>query len=279
MTLIMSLAPEEVNGYDIIDLDDLNVDMTEENCQKVISGLINLVKYDYVYTDIANDPPNEEYYGTVNLTSELEAIETKNRKYYDFYRDIKRVINKLRDLHFLFKAKNCSEKINQINNIYMCMPFSLNVRGNSSDNAEMFIEKLEKCSVFYNVRDKEFIAKHLNSSLKKINGISPFDFIQNFSKGLLSIKSKHGTFNLMLHYFNFFNIYLIPLNKTESSNIKFTFDDNQNITLNYTVVYVNNNNNEEKNSLNNYNELGLKNNKEIKWNYSTNNTASFQCKS
>ena len=237
MNLMISLAPEEIYKHEIIDLDQLNVDITEDNCQKLITSLVNLVKYNYVFTDIAKDPPNEEYYGIVDLITDLEGIEIKGRKYYDFYREVKRVINKVRDLHFNLMAKNNTENGIQMTKIIMCIPFSLNVRGDSPENAEMYMDKFVNLSEFYSEDDLNFIKNHVNKTITKINDISPFDYIQNFSKGLLSIKSKHGTFSLLLSYFNYFQLYFIPLNKTEISNIKFTFADGESVTLNYTVVY------------------------------------------
>ena len=55
---IFSLAPEEI-GINIIDIDDLNVDYSEENCRKVIDILKNIVKEIYVYDDISKNPPNK----------------------------------------------------------------------------------------------------------------------------------------------------------------------------------------------------------------------------
>lgn len=89
-----SLIPKEQIIFNAISLDDLNVDYNETLCNKVIDSLINLVSDIYIYNDIAKHPPNEDYYGKIDIIEELKKIETKDRKYYDFYRDIKRVIAK-----------------------------------------------------------------------------------------------------------------------------------------------------------------------------------------
>jgi len=123
---LYSLAPEE-NGIDVIDIDDLNVYYSEENCKKVIDILKNIVKEIYVYGDISKNPPNKTYYAEVNLTEELEAIETSNRRYFDFYRDIKRVLSKTKDIHFTFQARNYTNNNILIDNIYACVPISLYV--------------------------------------------------------------------------------------------------------------------------------------------------------
>ena len=46
----------------------------------------------------------------------------------------------MRDLHLFFTAKNYTENGTQIDKLIMCLPFSLNAKGNSSENAEIFIE-------------------------------------------------------------------------------------------------------------------------------------------
>ena len=278
INFILCLYPEQRSGMKKIDLDDLNVEFSEENCKKVINSLINLVKEDYVFTDIAKKPPNEEYYGTVDLISDFNKIETKNRKFYDFYRDIKGVINQLKDLHFLISAKNFTENIPPIDQITMCMPFSVNIRGNSSENAEMFIEKYEPCSYFYTQIELDFINEHLNSSILSINDKSPFEYIQNLSKGLFEIKSKHGSFTLNLNYFNSFPLFFMPLSKEEATNIKFTFNDGKNLIINYTPVYVFNNENKlDDNKQKNLKRIENINVNQIEWKYSTKNPKSFQC--
>ena len=222
---INSIFPEEELPLIGLDIDDLNVDYDKSKCQKVINTLITLVNEIYVYNDISKNPPNAEYYGVINLEEEFKKIETINRKYYDFYRDIKRVIAKMRDLHFYFTAKNCTENGTQIDKLIMCLPISLNNKGDSQENAKMFIEKFDECATFYPKENIKFIEEHLNIPLQSINNKSPFDFIQEFPIEFINLKSKHGIFSLMMEYFNLFPLYLLPLSKEESTNIEFLFED------------------------------------------------------
>ena len=75
----------------------------------------------------------------MNIINDFESINVKNRKYYDFYREVKRVINKLRDLHFYLIAKNCTENGIQIKQIEMCMLFHLMLKE--------IHQKMLKCSL------------------------------------------------------------------------------------------------------------------------------------
>ena len=67
-------------------IDDFNVPITKENCTIVIESLKKLFKEGYIYTDIKKNPPNKEYFGALDIIAELDAIETNDRKFYDFYR-------------------------------------------------------------------------------------------------------------------------------------------------------------------------------------------------
>ena len=234
-----SLIPKEQIIFNAISLDDLNVDYNETLCNKVIDSLINLVSDIYIYNDIAKHPPNEDYYGKIDIIEELKKIETKDRKYYDFYRDIKRVIAKTKDLHFLLSAKNFTENGILMDKIYMCFPFSLYIDGNSTENAEMYIKINPVCFTMYTEEEQQFISGHLEIPIESINNDSPFNYIQNFASEYINIKNKHGMFSIMMSYFNSFPIFLIPLSKEETTNIEFSFNDGNSITLNYSLLYLN----------------------------------------
>ena len=75
LNYIFSIIPEE-SPLVKLNIDDLNVDYNETKCQKVIDILINLTNEIYVYNDISKKPPNEDYYGVINLTDEFLQIET-----------------------------------------------------------------------------------------------------------------------------------------------------------------------------------------------------------
>ena len=283
----------------LVDLDDFNIAIEESKCKKVVDTLIYMLEEIYIFNDIAKNPPNNEYYGSIDLIKELKKIETKDRKYYDFYRDIKRTIAKLKDMHFLFSASKCIENGSCINQLSMCLPISLIIKGNSSENAKVYIQKNEDCIEFYDNTTINFINKNLENPLKTINGTDVFNFIQNFGTEFANVKGEHGRFSYYLENLHSFQVIMFPFTKNETSNIKFVFNDNQNITLDYHLLdigqklqiskefrefynkelYEQNNNMADFSLFNIYrNFVDLKNNKnEIEWKYSTKNPSGFQC--
>ena len=276
---IFSLVPDEI-GINIIDIDDLNVGYSEENCKKVIDILKYIMNEIYVFNDIYKNPPNKTFYGEVNIIEELENITTSERKYFDFYRDIKKVLAKIKDFHFFFQARNYTNNNILIDQIYACVPISLYVKGDSPENAKMYIKLYQDCNFTLTDDLTKFINEHSNIPIKEINGKLPFDFIQDFSTQYSKSKNKHATFTLVIDDFNNFLIHLLPLTKEELTNIEFTFTDNQSMILNYTL-YIQPKN-EENNDNFTFNRLGGKLNEkenvdEIEWKYSTEDKAGFQC--
>ena len=278
ITSIFTFSPE-VNDIKLVDIDEFNVNYSEEDCKKVKDIFKNIFKQIYVYNDISKDPPNETYYGIVNLTEEFDKIPTSNRKYLDFYRDIKKVIGKVKDLHFYFSAKNYTNNDIHINEIYACLPISIYVKGNTSDDAEMYIRAFNYCSFNTNEDIKQFINEHINISIKYINGIEPFKFIQDFANQYIYVKNKHAAFTFMIDYFHFFPFELIPLTKEELTDIEFTFTDGETLKLNYTVYSQK----DFENDFLNFNQISNILNRgndrdEIKWDYSTKDKLGFQCR-
>ena len=285
----------------LIDLDDFNIAIEESKCKKVVDTLIFMIEEIYIYNDISKNSPNNEYYGSFDLIKELKEIETKDRKYYDFYRDIKRKIAKLRDMHFLFTASKCIENSSCIGQLSMCLPISLIIKGNSSENAKVYIQKNEDCLEFYDNTIINFINKNLENPLESINGTDVFNFIQNFGTEFSNVKGEHGRFSYYLENLHFFQVTMFPFTKNETSNIKFVFNDSQSITLDYHLLdigqklqiskefrefynketYEQNINKDDFSLFNIYkNFVELKYNKnenKIEWKYSTKNPSGFQC--
>ena len=295
------------NNLSIIDLDDFNVNIEESKCQKVIDTLIYLMKEIYIYTDIAKFPPNKDYYGSVDIIEELNNIDIHDIKYYDFFRSIKRILAKLKDFHVRFVASKCIQNGICIENLIMCLPISLIIKGNSSENAEVYIQKNEDCLKYYDNETIDLINENLDNPLETINGTNAFDFIQNFGTQFVNMKGQHGTFSFFLENIPYFEITRFPFTKKETSNIEFIFCDGQNITLDYHILNLKEklqtskefndfynkeiieqkkiNDYAEKNSLfntyKNFIELKNNNNKneeeKIVWKYSTKNPKGFQC--
>ena len=219
-------------------IDDLNIDFSEERCKNVIDNIIKLMEEGYIYNDIIKKPPNPENFGKVNLISELNEISIKKRKYYEFFRDIRKILGKMKDGHLNIIA-NKSPNGYDLKKITMCLPFSFIVRGNSSINAQIGIKKNDDCFNYYDNKTKDFIKEHLEVNLDKINGKDPFDFIQNLQKDFNAIHNKNGQFSYNLNIAHKMSLCRNPLNRYEFENIEFIFKDGQKLYLDYYLYYLN----------------------------------------
>ena len=120
--------------------------------------------------------------------------------------------------------------------------------------------------VWRNFKDHQTVFETINANLepiKSINGQDPFDFITNIGKDYLSLKSPQGTF--VYNYFNLnnhINFYTLPLSIEDLSEFKVVYDNGQNFTIDYIVLYENKNNQMRENLGNMFpsNELKGENN-------------------
>ena len=105
--------------------------VTEEYCTEVINNVIALLKEGYVYLDFYKSPikpkANESYsIEAINLVSELEAIPWKNRKFYEFIRDIIKIVRKTGDGHLKFYPEKSPGGIN-LGLCIFSLPFKFDV--------------------------------------------------------------------------------------------------------------------------------------------------------
>ena len=273
---VYSLVENPNNYQNETDLDDFNTEIEESKCQKVIDTLKYTVKEVFIYNDIIKNPPNKDYYGSVDLIEEFSKINTQGRKYYDFFRDIKRITTKLKDGHVNFVATKCLDNGVCIDKLRMCLPFSLVIKGNSSESAEVYIQKNEDCLYYYDNSIIDFINNNLNNSLKSINNSNVFDFIQNFGVQFDNLKNAHGRFSYYLENIHNFQITAFPFTKSECSNITFVFNDDQNITLDYHLINTEQNLQSSK-QREQINDFKVENENKIQWKYSTKDSSIFQC--
>ena len=178
-------------------IDDFNVDFPEENCTHAIDSLIKLFQGGYVYTDIKKNPPNVDYFGAADIIEELKNIETSNRKYYDFFRDVKRVIGKLKDGHLSIYA-NKSPNGFYLPMMTMCLPFRFYIVGESREEAKICMTKFPSCFDFFDLKIQELVTALEGQCFKSINNTDPFDFIQNINQEFGAFYNKHSTFTYNL---------------------------------------------------------------------------------
>ena len=89
--------------------------VSEEYCNQVINNMTSILKEGYVYLDFLKAPKQpkgyDDYFPKVDLIAELNAINKTDRYFYEFYRDIEKVLEKTRDGHFYIFAKKTPNNI------------------------------------------------------------------------------------------------------------------------------------------------------------------------
>ena len=238
LTLLIFVNSINVQFVEIT-LDDINVDISEEKCVSAINSLVKLFEEGYIYTDIKKNPPNKEYFGAVDIISELKAIETKNRKYYDFFRDIKRVLGKIKDGHLSIAAK-MSPNGYDLQKITMCLPFQFLISGKNPEEARIKVTIYTDCLKYYTEEEQNTLLEYEGKIVKKVNNTDPFDYIQNINVEFSAFYNKHSTFTSNMRNAHRIGIASNPLSKEQMSNISFEFDDTNPLTLSYKLVNANN---------------------------------------
>ena len=164
--------------------------VTEQYCNEVISNLTALLNEGYIYTDFIKAPiqpkGNESYnINKVDLINELEKIPKINRKYYDFIRDIYTIIRKTKDGHLLFIAQQ-SPSNNDLSRYCFLLPFVFNVVNNVDENGNINGTDLRIRMDLLSLEnpDHENFVKYINKKIISINGIDPFQFIEEFAKNI-----------------------------------------------------------------------------------------------
>ena len=203
-------------------------DIPEFYIENIIENLASILNA-YVFLDITKNPQifntKHSTHSPIDLISSLNNIKRENRQYYEFYREIREILGKTRDLHFnIYSFMSPNRKI--LEGVSGCIPFSFMVNKDPSDNKiKVFIEYFEDCAKYYNDDIKEYVKlKSQNKTpLKLINGKDPFEYIQNWGRNFFSPKSPHGHFSFVKKNIYSFYFHLYPLTP-EELNIKYEFE-------------------------------------------------------
>ena len=206
--------------------------------KEVISELDSIMDA-YIYSDISKNPPMQDYHIKVNIKEELAKIETsQERSFYEFYRDVRKTLNKLRDYHLNIIGKDISfgKDIINFSKYALCLPFKLNLDYKENKEVKIYIKEYPECSSYYEKDVLDFIKSHENISLDKIEGIDSFEYIQQFGKDFYEIKNPHAHFSYFIRNFHFFYLKTIPLTQKEIDSINLVFNDNKQLALNYHII-------------------------------------------
>ena len=193
-------------------INDLYFEVDSDYMNQVISNL-TLFFETYVYLDIAQKPPNS-FHSKINITEEIHNIDSsKPKPFYEFFRDIKRKIAKLKDVHIII-----SPSLNKTKYYYACIPFSFEIQNDTNNEYQLYIKNNPMCFFQYNEEKlKSFLDNSIkeNISISSINGKNPFDFLQNFTTEYYNLKNEHSYFTLIIKYISNLPLTFCPLNETE----------------------------------------------------------------
>ena len=225
-------------------IEDLYEIINETYAKEVISNLIAIIENNYVYNDIVKNPPEPEglenyVHKPINYSQALSGIETANRQFYDFYRDLREALGVPRDLHFRIYGMNTPSGI-KFHYMGACLPFSFHVL-KENDEAKMYIKYFPDCGVYFSREIREYVQKKAENKtyLKSINGQDPFDYIQNWGRKYKGNKSPHAHFTYMKTLVHAFDINLYPY-KPEELKMNFTFEgEDEPLKLDYHIYLPN----------------------------------------
>ena len=224
--------------------DSLFAEVTEDYCKNVINNIKGLLENAYVFSDYAKNPKQIEgfpnYFEKIDPITDLDNIETKNRKYYEFYREIEEVLGKYKDIHLNIMSSISPNNV-LMGNSLGCLLFSFKIKIDENGLPKLYIIEhvINLCPSLYTTDQQNFILENNGEPLLKINGNSPFDFIQNFPcNKFRQSKNRHATFSFRINTYQAeaFTLAECPLLKEELSNIKFELENGKSITLDYQFL-------------------------------------------
>jgi hypothetical protein len=204
------LVKNESSGS--IDLSQLYKEVDSTYMNNIISNLTSLLE-GYVYLDIVKNPPNSKHQ-KINLIEELKKINTTSKKpFYNFFRNIRRVIGSVKDVHFALMPL-----YNQALNYTACIPFSFEIKTDQNNEYQINMKNTSHCSFKYNNTNiTDFINNAIinKTIISSINNQNPFDFFQNFGTEYFDLKSEHSRFTLMFQYISNIPLTFLPFNESE----------------------------------------------------------------
>ena len=217
----------------------INEEVPEEYCTAVISNITKLLEEGYVYLDFYKSPKkpegNEIYdIESLDLIKQLEDIPRTNRKFYDFYRDICKIIKKTGDHHLSFTVGR--SPINKINLgfSYYDIPFRFKVVDELDENGNVNDTYLTITEAYSGSGSGKDFEKYLNKKIVKINDTYPFEFIVNLLGPFSIGHNSQINYVQTLYFIDKLVIMEYPFLKEELSNIKLEFENKDEYTFNYT---------------------------------------------
>ena len=182
----------------------------------------------------------------------ISKVERKDRKFYEFYQEIKKILTSTKDLHFvveLTKYKNKNNVDILFNQYNAFLPFDFAVKEYNGEfrvfieinheNYPGYIEDIQNKIQVENL--KKFLEDHSEIPIKSINNMDPFDYIQNWNK-FGGCKNFHAEFVNIINTITNFYLSDYPVNYTDINLNEYEFEDDKFIRLPYKVIIPNKDN-------------------------------------
>ena len=203
-----------------------DVPYNKKDYDDMISNLITLLNNNYIYLDIAKNPPPP--FKPVDVIKELESIKTNHIKFYEFYQKVNKILLKLQDGHLQIFFK-------KILDLEYLSPLGYYTR-TINDTNYLFCGIFTLAFNFFNESFLQEIGKNSNIPIKSINGKDPFDYVQTFG-GYQKFKSEHAqfTFNINRPIYNG-KFHTYPFIKEDLTNITIEFNNSKKIIFDYKIL-------------------------------------------
>ena len=222
-------------------IDDLiDLKLEEFYCKNIIKYLKELFEI-YVYSDIAKKPPEinghpNYHHEKIDFQERLNNVSPNNRKFYEFYQEIEMIFATVKDPHLEIYADETPNGI-KFSEYKAYLPFNFVIKKfKENDSKEYFRIFIEKNNNFgeYDEDTQNFLNVHINSPIKSINNIDPFDYIQNWSK-FDQYKNMHAQFSRRMEQISSFYLYSFPLFYSDIIFNEYEFDDGGLIRMPYKI--------------------------------------------
>jgi hypothetical protein len=212
--------------------------LDKEVLKKILENIKGIFNDAYAFNEIAINPTqpsfNSSYHNKVNLIEQFNNLTVRVDKgeisqNYEFYREIMKIISKLKDSHIQINWNFLNlDKFFIVSPVYFEMRYDDDING----EPKIFL----KCSDIYKT---DFVCSEEDyeyNFITFINGIDPFDFINNFGGDFVSTKNLHGTFSFKLDYHNEVPLSDYPLDEKDLGDLYIEFNSGPSITTQYYIA-------------------------------------------
>ena len=220
----------------------INEKVTEQYCKYVKGNMTSIINDGYVYSDFLKSPKKPDGYDAylpkVDLIKDLNNINTTNRTFYDFYREVQKILEKTMDGHFSIYATKTSNNFD-LNNAYFCIPFIYYIneifdKNNEVNDTYLSILPFDFCREDYAEDLLQKINSLIGKKINKINDLNPYEYLEDMGKKGFVVYCPQERYIILSRYICEFGISRFPF-KNEELSLKIKFEGiDEELNINYT---------------------------------------------